>query len=70
MPGPSVGPFRFYIPCPSCGGTGELSWGTPNTPGNTTCPTCLDDLGNVLGPKVFDGVRHVYTGRFEEVDDD
>jgi hypothetical protein len=63
--------FRFYILCPSCSGTGLLTWGTdPQTPGTTECPTCKDDIGNPLAPVVYDGLRHVYGGRFEEVEDE
>lgn len=61
--------FRFFIVCPSCGGTGLLPWGdSPSQPGTKTCPTCEDDPGNDLAPVVFDGLRHIYGGRFEEVE--
>jgi len=61
--------YRLFIVCPSCDGTGLVNWGTSPTQGGTQeCPTCADDPGNDLGPAVFDGVRHVYAGRFEEVE--
>ena len=63
--------FRFYVLCPSCGGTGLLNWGaSPSQGGSHTCPTCADEEGNTLGPVEFDGLRHVYAGRFEEVEDE
>ena len=63
--------FRLFIVCTSCDGTGLLPWGDgPGQGGNVTCPTCEDDPGNDLGPVVFDDVRHIYIGRFEEVEDE
>jgi len=62
--------LRFYQPCPSCSGTGLLNWGaSPSEGGTKECPTCKTDEGSPLGPVVFDGLRHVYVGRFEEVED-
>jgi hypothetical protein len=63
--------FRFYIICDTCGGTGLVPWGeSPSQGGNQTCPTCEDDPGNPLAPVVFDGLRHIYAGRFEEVEEE
>lgn len=63
--------FRFYILCPCCGGSGEVCWGSsPTEPGMCTCPVCKDDPKNPLGPVVFDGLRHIYYGRFEEVEEE
>jgi len=60
--------FRYYIVCPTCNGTGLVSWGNgPAQSGTQTCPTCRDDPEYVLGPKVFDGLRHIYEGRFEKL---
>ena len=59
--------LRLYVPCRACDGTGFLNWGdSPSHPGLRVCPECLDETPP-LGAKVFDGVRHVYLGRFEEV---
>ena len=64
--------FKFYTICPVCNGTGILGIGN-DTPGESdgerTCPRCADETGP-FGAKVFDGLRHVYSGRFEEVEDD
>jgi len=58
--------LRLYIVCPGCNGTGVVSWGdAPDHPGERPCPTCCD--GDVIPSKVFDGLYHVYYGRFEEV---
>lgn len=63
--------LRYYIVCDTCGGTGLVNWGTTPTQGGTqTCPTCIDDPENPLGPVVFDGLRHIYAGRFVEVIDE
>jgi hypothetical protein len=62
--------LRLYIPCPSCGGTGFLTIGTSTTEsGNQECPTCKPN-GAPLGPVEYDGLRHVYAGRFEEIEDE
>ena len=60
--------FRFYVPCPKCGGSGQIAWGAsdPQHIEYADCPNCLDEAPP-FGAKVFDGVRHVYSGRFEEV---
>jgi hypothetical protein len=63
--------FRLYVLCPSCGGTGVLHWGTqPGSPGETECPTCKDDPEQPFRIAIFDGLRHIYAGRFEEVEDE
>jgi hypothetical protein len=63
--------YRFYVPCPACGGTGLLNWGaSPSQGGTQTCTRCAEDEGNPLGPREIDGLRHVYAGRFAEVEDE
>lgn len=58
--------LRLYVICPCCGGKGEVPWGeSPTEPGMKPCPMCCD--GNELDVKEFDGLLHVYYGRFEEV---
>ena len=62
--------LRLYVLCPCCGGTGLVNWGTaPDQPGTVTCPRCADETPP-FGAKVIDGLRHVYEGRFEEVEDE
>lgn len=63
--------LRLYTVCPTCGGSGKVPWGTaPEQPGEVDCPTCADAPGNPIGPKVYDGLRHIYTGRVQEIDDE
>jgi len=64
--------LRFYKICPCCGGTGVLSWGiSPTQSGDKICPRCEQskDEEHPLGAINFNGLRHVYVGRFEEVED-
>lgn len=62
--------FKLYVLCPSCGGTGVLTWGSsPSQPGSQTCPTCANEQG-ALGAKVFNGKRHIYYGRIKEIEVD
>jgi len=56
--------FKFYVICPVCNGIGEVNWAYPN---GTTCQRCVDET-EPFGVKIFDGLRHVYAGRFEEVE--
>ncbi len=56
--------FRFYKICPKCAGTGVI-YGLENT----VCPRCKSE-SPPFGAKIFDGLRHVYAGRFEEVEDE
>ena len=58
--------FRFYSICPVCNGTGDVGVGG-EPPTARTCPRCKDEEAP-FGAKVFDGLRHVYAGRFEEVE--
>jgi hypothetical protein len=61
--------FKFYKICPVCGGTGKSNTGNniPGSPINApVCPRCRDET-EPFGVVVFDGLRHVYAGRFEEV---
>jgi len=61
--------FKFYIVCPCCNGAGEVSWGTsPTEGGNRPCPMCCN--GYELDSKIFDGLHHIYYGRFEEVEEE
>ena len=61
--------FRLYELCPSCGGTGLVNWGAgPGQGGTLECPTCVDDPEDEYAVQVYDGKRHVYVGRFEEVE--
>jgi len=59
--------LRYYEPCPTCGGTGEVDWETEA--GSHDCPTCVTNPPHGIEVKVFDGIRHVYKGRFEEVEE-
>ena len=56
--------LRFYKICPVCAGTGVI-----HGLEDLVCPRC-DDETPPFGAKVFDGLRHVYVGRFEEVVDE
>ena len=60
--------LRLYVPCPTCNGTGKICWGVtePNRIEFKACPRCADETPPA-GAKVFDGIRHIYYGRFEEV---
>lgn len=60
--------FKFYEICPSCHGTGFLQPHDEEDLLGDRCNTCLDESG-AFGAKVFDGVRHVYAGRFEEIEE-
>ena len=63
--------LRFYVVCPSCGGTGVVNWGnSPSQPGTHPCPKCQQDPPAGPVPVEFDGLWHVYQGRFEEVEPD
>jgi len=55
--------LRFYKICPSCGGTGVI-----HGIETSVCRRCKNEAPP-FGAKVFDGLRHVYVGRFEEVED-
>ena len=62
--------FRLYAPCSVCHGTGKLSGVVSVTESaEIDCPHCKSELPP-LGAKVFDGLRHVYAGRFQEVEDE
>lgn len=53
--------YRFYEICPVCNGTGVI-----HGLEDSVCRRCSDET-SPTGAKVFDGLRHVYVGRFEEV---
>ena len=60
--------LKFYVVCPMCSGTGNI--GQNDTPPSLIpCPRCANEE-EPFGTKVFDGLRHVYAGRFEEVEDE
>jgi len=55
--------FKFYEVCPTCAGTGII-----HGLEDSVCQRCKDETPP-FGAKVFDGLRHVYVGRFEKVED-
>lgn len=63
--------FRLWVVCPVCDGTAvallnrELHDGEDVQP----CQMCELDEGNPIGPADFDGLRHIYYGRIEKIDD-
>ena len=60
--------FKYYVICPSCHGTGFLQPHDEDNPSGDKCKNCEDETG-AFGAKVFDGVRHIYAGRFEKIQD-
>ena len=55
--------YRFYKVCPTCNGTGFVVGGFEPR----VCERCEDET-EPMGTKIFDGLRHIYVGRFEELE--
>ena len=64
--------YRFFVICPSCEGYGVTLLSRELAEGEVEdeCPVCVADPGNPLSPIEIDGKRHVYHGRFMEVEDE
>ena len=56
--------YRFFVICPSCEGYGVTLLSRELAEGE------VEDECNPLSPIEIDGKRHVYHGRFMEVEDE
>jgi len=56
--------YIFYKVCPMCAGSGVI-----HGLEDSVCPRCQNETPP-FGAKVFDGLRHIYVGRFVEIEED